>query len=229
MSTAPIDLNREFSPPVSTTDSSATPSKKQVLEKLLRQPAIWRGETHHAGRYLSTGHDAIDKNLPGNGWRLGSLTEILCDQEGIGELRLIMPALAELQQQNRWIVWVAPPYIPYAPALVYNGFELSRFLWINTESDSDGVWAIEQVLNHPLCGAAVLWTGTANDRDLRRMQIAAESSGSWAIAFRPMAAVKSFSPAATRVAVKLQKRQMLLRFLKCRGGREFSTSLTFAA
>src|SRR5690349_3153029 len=73
------------------------------VEDLLQQhPAhLWRareqaGGTSSAPAGLPTGHAALDRCLPGQGWPQQGLIEILCDQPGIGELALLMPALARL-------------------------------------------------------------------------------------------------------------------------------------
>src|SRR3546814_8292766 len=50
--------------------------------------------------------------LPGQGWPLGSLIELLPSQPGIGEIRLLQPALASLGSE-RSVALVRPPYEPY--------------------------------------------------------------------------------------------------------------------
>ena len=102
------------------------------LEKLLENPKVWRGSSQAGIRTgLASGYPKLDRYLPGGGWPLEALTEILTGQYGIGELRLLMPALAQLSRDETqaqysgsseyaepgWIAWVAPPFQPYAPAL----------------------------------------------------------------------------------------------------------------
>lgn len=61
-------------------------------------PALWRASQVGGapGRRTPTGFDALDAQLPGGGWPHGVLTELLLAQPGIGELRLLAPALATL-------------------------------------------------------------------------------------------------------------------------------------
>ena len=71
------------------------------LEKLLENPRIWRGSSRVASQLnrqtgLASGYPKLDRCLPGGGWPPAALTEILTAQYGIGELRLLMPALAKL-------------------------------------------------------------------------------------------------------------------------------------
>ena len=67
------------------------------LEKLLENPRVWRGSSRaHSQTGLASGYPKLDRCLPGGGWPPAALTEILTAQYGIGELRLLMPALAKL-------------------------------------------------------------------------------------------------------------------------------------
>ncbi len=88
------------------------------LDSVLQHPGIWRGnQLAQTGEdVLPTGFAELDELLPGGGWPRGALTEILAEREGIGELRLLLPALARVSEQSRWQAWVAPPHLPYAPA-----------------------------------------------------------------------------------------------------------------
>ena len=74
------------------------------LESLLQRADIGRGgqhslrerSAHSSQRNIASGLEALDAQLPGGGWPLGALTEILLQHHGIGELQLLMPALARL-------------------------------------------------------------------------------------------------------------------------------------
>src|SRR2546429_8780390 len=85
---------------------------------LLDRPDIWRGQVlSRAGApTLPCGFPGLDAELPGGGWPAGALTEILPAHEGIGELRLLGPALAGLSRCGLRLVWIAPPHPPHAPA-----------------------------------------------------------------------------------------------------------------
>ncbi len=68
-----------------------------ALEDLLQQARIWRGTAPGwAAPTVPTGFANLDAELPGGGWPSGALTEILGSCEGIGELGLLLPALARL-------------------------------------------------------------------------------------------------------------------------------------
>jgi hypothetical protein len=194
---------------------------------LLNHPALWRGSdlarTRFAG--VPSGSAALDAELPGGGWPVGALTEILPAHEGIGELRLLGPALAALATQRQHLMWVAPPYVPYAPALAAAGIDMARLLVVRTGSERDTLWAVEQALASNSCGAVLTWLPAARSSqaaarypELRRLQLAAERGQALALLFRPPECESEASPAALRIAVGTQQGGLALRIFKRRGG-----------
>src|SRR5256885_10524700 len=101
---------------------------------LLDRPDIWRGDglSPVGAQTLPCGFPGLDAELPGGGWPAGALTEILPAHEGIGELRLLGPALAGLSRCGLRLVWIAPPHLPYAPALAAAGIEIPDPLAVRT-------------------------------------------------------------------------------------------------
>ncbi len=223
------------------------------IEKLINHPHIWRGgERHPSWSTRSTGFAALDQHLPGGGWPVTGLTEIVVDQYGIGELSLLMPALGRVgrnsEQGGGWIVWVSPPFIPYAPALRRQGIDLSRVLLVHrsvhrsahtahASGDSsiqesgpeapraspggrhDSLWAMEQALRFGSCTAVLAWVQSADETALRRLQLAAEEGQCWAVLFRPPEALNQRSPAALRIRLMRADGLTQVKILKCRGGR----------
>ena len=198
------------------------------LDKLLENPRLWRGRNPaHGMAGLASGYDRLDRHLPGGGWPQHALTEILTEHYGIGELRLLMPALASLSAEDNhadftepgWIAWVAPPFQPYPPALQQWGINLSRMLIVRPKSDSEMLWSAEQALSSGTCAAVLLWPEILDDQASRRLQLAAEKGGSWAIAFRPLAARAEPSAAALRIELQSGQAGTRLSILKSRGGR----------
>lgn len=188
---------------------------KPMPESLLQHPRVRRWAVSREG--LPTGVRELDASLPQGGWPLGALTEILCDRAGIGELRLVLPALADLSRRGRWLVWVNPPYIPYAPALAARGVDLSRMVAARAQVPGDALWAAEQALRGASCGAALLWSATTDGRRLRRLQLAAEHGGSWGVLFRGLGAADQPSPSALRLRLTPASRGLGVEILKCRG------------
>ena len=187
------------------------------IDAVLRDPRVWRGAANdHEVPFLPSGHAALDDALPHHGWTQGAMTEILLEADGIGELDLVLPALARLTQEKRHVVLVAPPYLPYAPALLACGLDLDYLHCVETSSDVQALWAAEQCLRSGICAAVLCWPRQATDRTLRRLQVAAEFGNAFGFAFRPARASANPSPAATRIQLHADSGTRL-RILKCRG------------
>jgi cell division inhibitor SulA/protein ImuA len=198
------------------------------LDKILANPRVWRGRDQVGRRAgLASGYPELDRHLPGGGWPRESLTEVLTEHYGIGELRLLMPALARLSTEAStqdltepgWIAWVAPPFQPYPPALQQCGIDLSRMLIVRPRDDSEILWSAEQALSSGTCAAVLLWPSILDDQASRRLQLAAEKGRSWAIAFRPLAARRQPSAAALRLELHPDGQATRVHILKSRGGR----------
>jgi len=196
------------------------------LDQLLENPRVWRGrEAARNAAGLATGYAALDRHLPGGGWPRRALTEILVEHYGIGELELLMPALARLcsadplHAEPGWVAWVSPPLQPYPPALQHHGIDLSRMLIVRPRDDSEILWSAEQALSSGTCAAVLLWPGRLDDQASRRLQLAAERGHGWAVAFRPSSARGEPSAAALRIELEAGPAGARLHILKSRGGR----------
>ncbi len=197
------------------------------LDQLLIERTVWRGRAANAPSKsgLSTGCDALDRVLPLSGWPSSSLTEVLIPADGIGELQLLWPVLARLTGEGGRIVLVAPPYVPYAPAWHAAGIDLCGLQIIHADA-GQAAWAAEQCLRSGACAAVLCWPWRANDRTLRRLQVAAETGQTPCFAFRPHTEAVNASPAALRILIDAQTRQ--LRVLKCRGALAPPRSIGYA-
>ena len=191
-----------------------------ALSDILRNGRVWRAgavsRTELPG--IPSGFPALDAELPGKGWPTGTLTELLPEHAGIGEVRALGPALARLSSEGRWLAWIAPPYLPYAPALEAAGIDLARVMVVHTRSPQDALWAIEQALQSGACGAVLGWPEKATFAQLRRLQIAAEGSPALAFLFRSPLAARESSPAALRLHLQSLKGELAVKILKRRGG-----------
>lgn len=198
------------------------------IGELLQDPRIWRaGRASTAmARGVSTGWPELDAAL-GGGWPLGQLTELLVDDHGTGEFTLLLPALGRLTAENddaggapKWIMLVAPPYMPYAPALAGAGLDPARFLVVHAKQAGDTLWVMEQALRSRTCIAVAGWTNLARQAPLRRLQLAAGPSGAWVLLFRDARARLVPSPAPLRIHFMRERAagRARLHILKRRGG-----------
>jgi hypothetical protein len=187
------------------------------LDRLLDQRQVWRGRQVQARPQglQPSGHPLLDERLPDGGWPAAALSELLLASPGAGELQLLWPTLARLTTAGQRVVLVAPPFIPYAPAWQAAGVDL-RWLAQVDASAADTLWAAEQCLRSGSCAAVLCWPQRADDRALRRLQVAAESGVALAFACRGQHAANNPSPAALRIAIDTLPAQW--RVLKCRGG-----------
>ncbi len=190
------------------TPSTACGASGRELSRILEHPAIWRGRSAARLRTWPTGFPALDEGLPGGGWPRAGLIEVLPSCFGVGELSLLLPALAAVTRrpQARWCAWIAPPLRPFAPALAQCGMELERVLVVQAQSqDTDGksaLWAFEQTLRSGACDMVLAWLRSALPRQIRRLHLAAERGSSLGVLFRPRQATQDSSPATLRVAVE---------------------------
>ena len=190
-----------------------------ALDLVLQHPAVWRGNdcARVAVPSVPTAFAELDVALPGGGWPAGALTEIYVERPGIGELQLMMPAVARLTQAECWIMLVTPPYLPYAPALAAHGVKLPRLLLVQTSTLDESLWACEQALRAGGCGAVLAWLNPVHERALKRLQLAAESGGALALLFRSARVIPA-SPAALRLHISKSESRTVVRILKRRGG-----------
>jgi hypothetical protein len=196
--------------------------KLVALDTLLSDRRVWRGQSAVAlpAPKQPTGHDALDAVLPWGGWPEASLTELLLPADGIGELRLLLPTLARLTQAGHDIAIVAPPYLPYPDGWRQAGVDFAHVHLIEA-NPRDALWASEQCLRAGCLSAVLSWPMQADDRALRRLQVAADTGGVMGFVFRDARTERNPSPAALRIAIDSASsdgRPVQLRVLKCRGG-----------
>jgi protein ImuA len=189
-----------------------------ALEDLLQRHPVWRGgPLVCSAPAVPTGFAELDRELPGGGWPQGALSEILVRREGIGELQLVLPALAALSWAGKRIVWLAPPHLPYAPALADAGIDLAHLAVVRAPGRRDALWAAEQVLRAGSCHALLAWFPSARYEELRRVAVAAGASRAWVALFRPPEAAQSASPAPLRLSLEAAGNALSVHILKRRG------------
>ncbi len=201
-----------------------------ALDTVLRHPGIWRRRAPGTSALATqpSGHAALDALLPGGGWPRGALCELLVEHDGLGECSLLLPTLAALTQARRRVVLVAPPYVPYAPALAAAGVDLRHVVQIDA-AHTDTHWTAEQCLRSGCCGAVLGWLPRTDYRELRRLQLAADTGGTLGFVFRPLAAADQASPCALRLRITTAMNGTQFELLKCRGRLGGATSLRLRA
>ena len=209
---------------------NAVPASFRLAPETLH-PALWLG--HQFGRTgadaVSTGFPELDAELPGGGWPRRALSECLLAHPGVGEVRLLAPAIVAAQRADRLAMLFDPPADLSARALGSIGIDAAQLLVITSgggaasrdgqPASGDSLWALEQALKSGHVGAVVAWLPprTPTER-MRRLQLAASRHDGAAFVLREPAAAVRPSPAPLRVLLEPGGADRLrLRVLKRRG------------
>lgn len=200
---------------------------KPALNKLLQHPGVWRANQinaqHTDVHTVPTGFSLLDEQLQHAGWPKALIEVLLPTQSagaGLGELRLLIPALRKLTHtEARWVTWINPPFTPYAPALQSLGIDCRRILIVHTANHGDALWAIERACVSGHCSSLLAWLDERRVRlkDTQRIQVAARQGGTLTCLFRPD--MQQSSMAEVRIAVRhYAQGELSVDIRKRRGG-----------
>lgn len=188
---------------------------------------VWHADALSASeqQVLSTGFAPLDAQLPGGGWPIGALSEVLQPAAGLHEWQLVLPALVQATgRRSGAVVVVAPPCEPFGRALQAHGFSAERLCLVRADSTKAALWAAEQALRCRDVLAVMVWLPQAQPTALRRLQLAAAQQQQLLWVFRPDSAALQASPALLRLIVQgaatrdvLASPGMQVQILKRRG------------
>lgn len=207
---------------------AAVPARLESLH-----PGLWRAHQlgRPAGAAAASGFAELDAHLPGGGWPLATLTELLLPHPGVGELRLLAPALAALQGQQHSLMWFDPPAAPCAWGLSALGLDVRQLVVVRSRQvlrarqsrerlpAADVLWALEHALKSGHVGAVLAWLPARLPADaLRRLQLAAQAHAGPAFLLRDEALRSQPSPAPLRLLLASAGPDLLrVALLKRRG------------
>jgi protein ImuA len=177
-------------------------------------------------RSIGTGFSELDRALLG-GWPTPSLIEVLIDAYGIGELQLLLPLFRKLSQdgpQPPLMTWLNSPYVPNGVAFAQHQI-IARHWLIERLEHKDVLWAGEQALRSNACSIVLAWISTSNMAGLRRLKLAAMSSGSVGVLFRPAKEAKNPSPASLRILLSPADERLSIDIVKNEGRKPSSLSI----
>lgn len=189
--------------PASLRDPSLSHAAARI-DSLALPDTVWRGNQMGAYRAQpqASGFAALDRELPGGGWPPSSLVELLLPQAGVGEWRLLAPALSRLTQSGKPLILLAPPHRPYAAALQALGIDIRQILLVEADKAADRVWAAEQALKSAGFGALLCWFPQIRSEHVRRLQLASAGCEGLTFLLRPLAAQEQSSSAPLRLACR---------------------------
>lgn len=180
-----------------------SPNSFDALKKSIAWKSI--SSSRHAYSTVSTGFSELDELLALRGWPLETTTELALTQSGIGELRLLLPALKQRLSASgkKHVVWIAPPHRPFAPALFKQNIDPNKLIIVRPEGAANTLWSIEQALLSKSCAAVFSWTGNykLSSKESRRLQLAVEKSNTWHVQFRHSLCLTQ--PSAARLRLHL--------------------------
>ncbi|MET0540884.1 MAG: translesion DNA synthesis-associated protein ImuA [Variovorax sp.] len=182
---------------------------------------VWRGDELGGAdaQVLATGHAALDAELPGGGWPVGAMTEVLQSTPEAHVWQLLLPVLARaVEERGGPVVLVGAPHEPFGPALAAGGLPVEAVMWVRGEASSARLWSCEQALRCADVAAVLAWLPQARVGELRRLQLAAAQHEGLLFVFRPESVAQSASPARLRLqVVSAGAGQMDVHLLKRRG------------
>ncbi|MCG8611581.1 MAG: hypothetical protein MI864_13705 [Pseudomonadales bacterium] len=180
------------------------------IRQLLDNTTLWRGSnTETPQSCVSTGIRDLDALLPGNGWPQYGVFELLTP--GSDEIRftnklqetgiqLLLPRLKAIQEK-RWILWVSPPYIPYAPGLDFHMVDYRNVLVVHCRPHEQ-LWTIEQGLKSGACSVVLGWPNQhLSTAQLKRLHLAAITGKSQGFLLRPSIHAQNPSPCPVRIEI----------------------------
>ena len=195
-----------------------------LLAQVLERSDIRRGDAFAVAPAptFATGFPALNAELPGGGWPRGALTELLPEHEGIGEIGLLLPALAALTAAGQTVVLIAPPHCAHAPAWAAAGIRLDCLHLVFPRRPRDALWACVEALRCGGVAATLLWLdalfrGQLPVNSLRRLQVAAGEGGGGAFCFRPPQLAAAASPAPLRLQLQAVDQCLRVKLIKRRG------------
>lgn len=188
-------------------------------------PHLWRAQSlvPLQSNCVPTGYAVLDHAL-GGGWPLPSLIELLCDEHGVGELRLLL-GLLKLRHDDsdaasrKVVLWLSPPFELHAVALAQFGLAPTDH-WVCTVSGAtDLQWAMTQALRSGACHAVIAWDQRLKATALRTIKLAALTGRGIAVLFRRASEARAASPATLRLGLKSHGHTLEVSVLKMQGRR----------
>ncbi len=170
--------------------AGSPPSRASILSQLRARVGCMTEAPAEPVPVFSTGAVGIDELLPRRGLKLDTLTEWVAETTTCGATTLAISAMASLLDSypnvRGPVVVVDSEGTFYPPAALALGIPAERIVWVRPKRHADAVWAIDQALR---CDSvAAVWAQVGDrldDRDARRLQLAAEIGCTPGLLVRP--------------------------------------------
>lgn len=176
-------------------DPSSKPSLDQLRAQVQRIQSRRLSSDSDPEPCFSVGGAVLEAMLPHRGLRRGTIVQWIGDIHGSGASSLSLMAAAhiarsEISGGKPLVIFDSGKHF-YPPAAISLGVPANRMVIVHKRrqhSHADMIWALDQALR---CDAvAAVWAEIGpwlNDRDARRLQLAAEAGGTVGLFVRPEA------------------------------------------
>lgn len=114
----------------------------------------------------------------------GTMTEIVVQDENFSNIPMLMPLLAQLSQDDRWFVWIAPPVLLPKELLIEAGIDLNKVILLNPDSKHSTFELAKQALSTGTSHAVISWPGYLHDEEYNDLENAAKKGQSHGIIIR---------------------------------------------
>jgi protein ImuA len=214
----------------------STPVPIAVVEALRERIRCLDGGARHRRAVLPFGIKAIDERLPEGGLALGALHEVGGGGNGAidGAAAALFAAGIAARTRGR-VLWCVTRQDLFAPALASAGLAPDRVIYVEAGDDRSVLACFEEGLRHGELGAVVAESAHLSMTASRRLQLAAEGSGTIGLAVRrwrrqvdaaefvlPTAATTrwrvSALPSAPLPVPGVGRARWRLELIRCRGG-----------
>jgi len=141
------------------------------------------------GSLVKHGCEALDRLLPEGGYSRGTLVQWISGG-GQGAEYLSLRVAQQACRSGGALVIADPCKQFFPPAAAAMGIDLNHLIVLQTANENDLLWGMDQALRCPAVGAVWGWLNVIEERQFRRFQLSAESSGVIGLFLQPYAAAR---------------------------------------
>lgn len=189
-----------------------------LIEHLHNKRLIWRAnQQSNFVKGNSTGFKELDQALQG-GFPEHGVVDI-DTPIGIGEIRLLLPALRARQQQHeRLLVFISAPMQINGEMLAEYGFPLEQVLIIQPQNVEHALWSAEQCLRSGCAHSVLLWHQELEISQAKRLQLAAEQGDALHFIFRHQHQLSLSLPVNLAMKLRPHRQGINIQVTKRKGG-----------
>jgi len=188
------------------------------LQELKHRRLVWTANQapNHIAEpsFVPSGFAMLDAQT--GGWPSSGLVELQPSALGIGELRLIFPALSFLagkaSARQSLQVWL-PGALQLMPQGLGGAFTPNTVM-LKALGSKESLWVLDTLLQSGVCSAVVCWLDALDSAQAKRLQIAAKESGTLVFCIRPAPKQDGSLPISMRMRLQPAENGLLLDVFK---------------